>query len=51
MISFLLGLVVLLIVGGLWFIAESSEWGEILVAILVLLGVAYGIGELVRTAL
>ena len=50
-INLLLGLAVLAVAGGLWFIAVSSEWGEKLVAILALFGLAYCVGGLLRWVL
>ncbi len=47
-INLLLGSTVLVLVIGLWLLAESSEWGERLVAILVLLGLAYCVGGMIR---
>lgn len=50
-INLLLGLAVIVVGAGLWFIAMSSEWGERFVAILTLLGLAYCVGGILRLAL
>lgn len=49
--NILIGLAVLAIATGLWFIAESSEWGEIFVAVLAILALAYCVGGIIRWAM
>ena len=50
-INLLLGLAVIGVGAGLWFIAASSEWGERFISILTLLGLAYCVGGLLRAVL
>ena len=49
--NLLIGSIAILLGIGLWLLAVSSEWGERFVAILMLLGLAYCVGGLLRWVL